>query len=76
MSKFPAPFWAVILAGMGCMITLCALFSHREVNVILAVLGVGSNLVSGALGAFAGHAQAASQTDVTALSAGVSINPK
>jgi len=65
ISKLPAPFWALGLAFMGSTIALCVLFSHRDVNICLAVLAIGSNLVSGALGAFAGHAMAKSD-DMTA----------
>lgn len=74
MSKLPNPFWAVILAGLGVLLCICVLFHPSEVNIGLAVLTIGSNLVSGALGAFAGHAQAASHADVTTGNAPVTIN--
>jgi hypothetical protein len=74
ISKLPAPFWAVILAFMGVVIALCVLFSHRDVNICLAVLAIGSNLVSGSLGAFAGHA-AAKADDVTANGSPDNIDP-
>lgn len=58
MEKWPSPFWAVLLAAMGTGVSLAVLFHRQDVNISLAVLGIGSNLVSGALGAFAGHASA------------------
>lgn len=74
MSKVPQPFWAIILALFGMILSLCVLFHRNDVNIALAVLGIGSNLVSGALGAFAGHAQATSKADVTTGNAPVTIN--
>lgn len=64
VAKLPSPFWAVILAFMGVAVALAVLFHHSEANIALAVLAISSNLVSGALGAFAGH-QSASKADVT-----------
>lgn len=72
MDKLPSPFWAVLLASMGTGVSLAVLFHHSDVNIALAVLGIGSNLVSGALGAFAGHA--ASKSDVTGSNGPVTIN--
>lgn len=74
MDKLPSPFWAVLLASMGTGVSLAVLFHHSDVNIALAVLGIGSNLVSGALGAFAGHASA--KSDVTMGDGSVSIVPK
>lgn len=74
LSKLPSPFWAVILAFMGVSVALAVLFHHSEDNIALAVLAISSNLVSGALGAFAGHAQSASKADVTTGNAPVTIN--
>ena len=71
----PQPFWAVILAGMGAALACAALFHPSPENIALAVLGVGSNLVSGALGAFAGHAFAQS-SKVTTPDGNVSIDSK
>jgi hypothetical protein len=59
---------------MGTGVSLAVLFHHSDVNIALAVLGIGSNLVSGALGAFAGHASA--KSDVTSIDAPGIINPK
>lgn len=72
MDKLPSPFWAVLLAGMGTGVSLAVLYHHSDVNIALAVLGIGSNLVSGALGAFAGHASA--KSDVTGSDAPVTIS--
>jgi hypothetical protein len=74
MDKLPSPFWAVLLASMGTGVSIAVLFHHSDVNIALAVLGIGSNLVSGALGAFAGHA--AAKSDVTSGDGSVSIDPK
>jgi hypothetical protein len=60
MSKVPQPFWAVILALLGTALAVAVLFKSSPENIALAILGIGSNLVSGALGAFAGHSQATS----------------
>lgn len=75
MAKIPAPFWAIVLAFMGFGIAIAVLYHHEEVPIALAVLGIGSNLVSGALGAFAGHAAASTtKNDVTPGDAPVTIN--
>lgn len=58
MDKLPQPFWAIMLALLGVVVALAALFRPSPENICLAVLAIASNLVSGALGAFAGHAQA------------------
>lgn len=64
MSKLPNPFWAVILAAMGTGVAVAVLYHPTPENIGLAVLTIGSNLVSGALGAFAGDAHArANMTD-------------
>jgi hypothetical protein len=72
MDKIPVQLWAVLLACMGVIIALAVLFNHPDVNIALAVLAVASNLVSGALGAFAGHQ--AAKADVTTGNAPVTIN--
>jgi hypothetical protein len=74
VSKLPQPFWAVLLSFQGVCLCLCVLFHPSDVNLGLAVLTIGSNLVSGALGAFAGHATATSKADVTTGNAPVTIN--
>jgi hypothetical protein len=58
MNKLPSPFWAVILAALGVSLTIIVIFRPAPENIALAALAIGSNLVSGALGAFAGHANA------------------
>lgn len=62
--KMPEPIWAVLLAVLGVVLALACLFHPSHENVVLAVLAIASNLVSGALGAFAGHA--GSTSNVTA----------
>lgn len=74
MSKVPVQLWAVILASMGTSVAFAVLFHHQDVNISLAVLALGGNLVSGALGAFAGHAIGAAKADVTTGNAPVTIN--
>ncbi len=54
--KLPEPFWAVLLAILGVIVVLAVLFHPEPVAIGTAVLAIASNLVSGALGAFAGHA--------------------
>ena len=63
--KMPSPAWAVILALLGVILALACLFHPTPENVVLAVLAIGSNLVSGALGAFAGHASATNSSSVS-----------
>ena len=53
--KLPEPIWAVMLAVLGVSLALAVLFHPDPVSVGTAVLAIASNLVSGALGAFAGH---------------------
>ena len=65
MNRLPNPFWAVILALMGVGVSLAVLFHPDPVNISMAILAIASNLVSGALGAFAGHASAQSDTKFT-----------
>lgn len=60
MSRFPQPFWAVILAFMGVILAGMVLYHPTPENIALAILAIASSLVSGALGAFAGHASAVS----------------
>jgi CHASE2 domain-containing sensor protein len=56
MSNLPQPVWAIVLAALGVIMAIIALFRPSPENICLAVLAIASNLVSGALGAFAGHA--------------------
>jgi hypothetical protein len=55
MDKLPQPAWACGLAFMGVVLALAVLFASGPDNIKLAVLAVASALVTGALGAFAGH---------------------
>lgn len=64
MKNLPQPVWAVILAFFGSTIALCCLYHRTEGTVPMGVLAIASNLVAGALGAFAGHATA-NKSDVT-----------
>jgi hypothetical protein len=71
MDKWPQPFWACILAFMGAIVTVVVLFRPSPENIALGVLAVGSNLVSGALGAFAGHALANKNGNTTTTSVAI-----
>ena len=57
MDKLPQPFWACLLSLQGVILTIVVIFFPTRENIALASLAIASNLVSGALGAFAGHAQ-------------------
>ena len=58
MNVLPSPFWAVMLAILGTLLAATVLIHPDPQTISLGVLAVASNLVSGALGAFAGHASA------------------
>jgi hypothetical protein len=73
INNLPQPFWAILLALMGLVLAVAVLFNGSNDNIKLAVLAVSSSLVSGALGAFAGHANAVSNT--TATGPNTTINP-
>ena len=51
--KLPQPVWAVVLACLGVGLAMACLFHPVPDNK--DILNIASNLVSGALGAFAGH---------------------
>lgn len=55
MSKFPQPFWAIILAGMGFALAILVLYSGAEKDIKIAVIGLASSIVTGALGYIGGH---------------------
>lgn len=65
MKDWPQPFWAVILASMGVELAVVALFSPAEKDIKIAVIGLGSSIVTGALGYIGGHMQASSGTRET-----------
>lgn len=76
MSKIPQPFWAIVLAFLGSVIGLCVLYHQGGENAVnMGVLGIAASLISGSLGAFAGHASANNKTDVTAVNASTNISP-
>ena len=75
MNKLPSAFWALLLAESGAILAVIALFHPAEPTISQAVLTIASSLVSGALGAFAGHAAASgSKADVTTGNAPITIN--
>jgi hypothetical protein len=59
LDKLPQPLWAIALAFLGVILALAVLFHNESAIIASAVLAIASNLVSGALGAFAGHAAGA-----------------
>jgi hypothetical protein len=62
VKDWPQPFWAVILAAMGVELAVVALFSPAEKDIKIAVIGLGSSIVTGALGYIGGHMQASRGT--------------
>lgn len=60
MNSLPQPLWATLLAFQGLLLALAVLYSPGGVdnNIKIGVLSIASALVTGALGAFAGHASA------------------
>lgn len=73
MDKMPQPFWAVLLALLGTILAIVVLFHPTPENIALGIIAIASNLVSGALGAFAGHADA-NKSDVTSRGGPVTVN--
>ena len=61
MSNIPQPFWAIVLAGLGVVVTIVVYTQPGDVTTRQAAFQIASALVTGALGAFAGHASAISQ---------------
>jgi hypothetical protein len=55
MNKWPQPFWAVLLAAMGIELAVVALFCSAEKDIKIAVIGLASSIVTGALGYIGGH---------------------
>lgn len=75
MKNLPQPFWAIGLALLGVIVCLACLFRPGpDKTVTMGVLAIASNLVAGALGAFAGHASPA-KSDVTAVNSPTIISP-
>lgn len=75
MKDWPQPFWAILLALLGVLVVLCVVFHPMGDSLASMILQIASNLISGALGAFAGHAVATgAKTDVTTGNAPVTVN--
>jgi hypothetical protein len=55
VNQIPQPAWACVLAILGTALAVVVLIHPDPQTISLGVLAVASNLVSGALGAFAGH---------------------
>jgi hypothetical protein len=70
----PVQLWALLLAFMGVVLAIVVLETKAEATISQAVLSIAASLVSGAIGAFAGHAIGASKADVTTGNAPVTIN--
>jgi Kef-type K+ transport system membrane component KefB len=75
MNNLPQPLWAIFLAGLGVALALAALFHPEPLTVVTSVLAIASNLVSGALGAFAGHAGASVNNSTVTLPPSSAIKP-
>lgn len=75
LEKVPIQIWALVLAFMGVVLAVIALFHPSEPTNSQAVFQIANGLVTGGLGAFAGHQLAGSnnKTDVTG-NAPVTIN--
>jgi hypothetical protein len=67
MSNLPQPLWAIFLAFLGVVLALAVLYHPDPITVGTSVLAISSNLVSGALGAFAGHASASVNNSTVTL---------
>lgn len=61
MKDLPNPFWACILVFMACVLGIAALFSHSS-NAV-AVITMGTSIVTGAFGFIVGHALGSTPTD-------------
>ena len=61
MDKFPQPFWAILLAILGVVLCVVTYLLPRDATAEQASFGIAQALVTGALGAFAGHALAKSE---------------
>lgn len=73
MKDWPQPFWAILLAAMGVELAVVALFSSAEKDIKIAVIGLASSIVTGALGYIGGHNAASAGTIET--SATLPIRP-
>lgn len=62
MNKLPQQFWGVLIAGMGCLLAIVALFANAEKDIKIAVIGLGAGLATGALGYIGSHKEAANPT--------------
>lgn len=62
MSKLPQPFWAIVLAGMGFSLAVLVLYSGAEKDIKIAVIGLASSIITGALGYIGGHKDAEKPT--------------
>ena len=74
MEKWPQPFWAVILAGLGAILSVVFYIYPGDVTSRQAAFQIASSLVTGALGAFAGHASSGRPFNMTGPNATVN-NP-
>lgn len=74
MAKIPVQVWALVLAFMGVVLAIIVLLVKAEPTISQAVLAIAASLVSGAIGAFAGHAIGAAKADVTTGNGPTTIN--
>lgn len=61
MKDFPVNFWACMMAAMGCVVGLTALFVHPSDTLANAAFELATGLVTGGMGLAGGHAIATNQ---------------
>ena len=55
MDRLPQAFWALLLVGIAGTLGTCALYSVAEKDIRIAIIGLSSNIVAGALGYISNH---------------------
>lgn len=74
MAKWPVQIWALLLALMGASLAVFALVVKTDATITHDVMNAANTLISGAIGAFAGHAATSSKADVTTGNGPTTIN--
>ena len=75
MNNMPQPFWAVILAVLGVALAIVIYVVPGDQTSKQTAFNIAAALVTGSLGAFAGHAQASSTNKVNASTATINTAP-
>ena len=73
MNNWPTQIWALLLAALGAALAIVFYLYPSDVTTRQSAFQIASSLVSGALGAFAGHALAGGNT-TTATGQNPTIN--